>query len=141
MVKSLARTTKKWKARVAVAEDDFKEGVQNPTKDWEEQAVAAKARYEAEIKRSIAEGSRETGIKRRGTAGWQARTIAKASRWGQGVNLAEEDFNDAMKEVLAFEEILQKKVLAMPNATLSDRLARSRFWQEEMAKFKKGGSS
>lgn len=70
MVKSLDRTVKKWSKRVAVAEDDYKEGIDNPTKDWAERALAAKKRYEEEIKKSIAEGSREKGIIRRGTAGW-----------------------------------------------------------------------
>ena len=137
MVKSLDRTTKKWVDRTAIAEDDYKEGIDNPTKDWAERALAAKKRYEEELKKAFAEGSREAGITRRGTAGWQARTKAKSARWPAGVKLAEGDFRDAMADVLAFEEILQQKVLAMPDATLADRLARSKFWQEEMAKFKK----
>lgn len=137
MVKSLDRTVKKWKARVDVAGDDYIEGIKNPTKDWEARALASKKRYEEELKKAFALGSREKGISRKGTSGWQADTIEKASRWPEGVGLAEDEFREAMAEVLAFEDTLQKKILAMPDATLADRLARSKFWQEEMAKFKK----
>lgn len=137
MVKSVAKTVEKWNRRSGQAGPDYTDGVQNPRKDWQEKTLAAKARYENEIQAAIAAGRREAGVTRKGTAGWKSDSIEKASRWPQGIGFAKEEYNAAMSEVLAFEDIVQKEVDAMPNATEEDRIARSAHWQRRMRTFKK----
>lgn len=137
MVKSAAKTAEKWKRRVAGAGADYKDGVQNPSRDWETEALKAKARYESEMQKSIAEGRREKGIQKTGSAGYKANTVAKSDRWATGVNGAEGKFSSAMGEVLAFEQQVQNEVNAMPSTTLEDRLARSTHWARRMSEFKK----
>lgn len=137
MVKSLERTTSKWKSRVSVATPDYEEGVRNPSKDWQAKALAAKERYQAELQKAISEGRREKGISARGTAGWQSKTLGKSSRWSEGVSLAEAEFNSEMSKVLSFEQALQSKINSMPSATLEQRKAKAVAWIDGMAAYRK----
>ena len=137
MVKSLEKTIEKWKRNVANATGYYLDGVESPDKDWQATSLAGKARYDAEIQKSISEGRREKGISRAGTAKWKTKTMAKSSRWSEGVNAAEEEARAGLGPVLSFETTLQSKINAMPNATLADRKARAAAWIDGMALYKK----
>mgnify|MGYP001588059335 CR=1 FL=1 len=137
MVKSVDKVVKKWNDRVSVAGQDYIDGVQNPSKSWEQRSTAAKAKFAAGIQKAISEGSREKGIAARGQAGYISKTVAKADRFGSGVSGAQDDFAREMGKVLAFENTIQAKINAMPDATLEDRIKKSAEWQREMSKFKK----
>lgn len=90
-IKSLDKIAKKWNDRVGVSSSDYVEGVKAPTKDWADGALAAKGNYEAGIQQSIQQGRREKGIQEAGTQKWQAKTVEKSARWGQGVAGAVDD--------------------------------------------------
>lgn len=90
-IKSVDKIAQKWNDRVQVSDADYKDGVQNPTKDWEEGALASKDNYEAGIRTSIEQGRREKGIKEAGTAKWKAKTVEKSGRWRTGVTGAQDD--------------------------------------------------
>jgi hypothetical protein len=137
MVKSLERVVGKWVRNVQGAGEEYKEGVRNPSKNWQERTIAAKAKYAAELQKAIAEGRRESGVQRTGQAGYQEAALAKANRFAEGVALAEGDFRSAISDVLAFEQGLQARINAMPDATLEDRIKKSAEWQRAMAAFRK----
>jgi hypothetical protein len=137
MVKSVDKVADKWVKRVSVASTDYTEGISNPSRDWAARTEAAKARYTAGVQQAIAAGTREAGVRRTGTSGWKSKALAKSDRYASGVQGAESDFREAMGQVLAFEDSLQKKVNAMPDATLEDRIKKSAEWQREMAKFRR----
>ena len=137
MVKSLEKTIAKWKANVSNASGYYADGVENPDKDWQASATAAKDRYQQEINKSIAEGRREKGIAKVGTAGWKSKTLKKSGRWAEGVAGAEDEARAGLGPVLSFEQTLQTKVNAMPNATLADRKAKAAAWIDGMALYKK----
>jgi len=84
-IKSISQISKKWSDRVGVAGTDYVEGVKNPRKDWEENALAAKENYEQGIRLSITQGRREKGIKEAGTKKWQEKTVKKSGNWSTGV--------------------------------------------------------
>lgn len=140
MVKAVERTVKKWTDRVAVAAPDYEAGVKAPTKDWADRATAAETRWSTEIAKAATEKRFSAGVKTVGTSGWQEKTIAKGvPRWPEGVRIGRADYEDAIRNVLAFEDPLQKKILAMPDATLDQRIARMTAWVKGMAAFKKKG--
>ena len=138
MVKSIDRTVKKWKERVSVAGDEYAEGVKNPTKDWETRTSAAESRYENELRTSIADKRFGKGVKSAGTAKWRDR-IEKVGldRWAPGVAAAGPIFEAEMRDVLAFEDTLQKKILAMPDTTIEQRIARNNAWIKGMGLYRK----
>lgn len=138
MVKSIERTVKKWDERVGVAADDYAAGVEAPTKDWETRTSASKPKYESELRRSMAEDAFTRGVKRAGTSKWKERIKAVGiERWPGGVAAAKGIFEAAMRDVLAFEDTLQKKILAMPDATAEQRIARTNAWIKGMMAFRK----
>lgn len=94
-IKSLDRISKKWVAQSAVSEPSYLEGVENPTKDWEKETLAAEAIFEAAIQKAIQAKTFGKGVRRAGTEKWQLNAISKGpARWSQGIALAENAYAD-----------------------------------------------
>ncbi len=89
-IKSLDRISRKWVSQSAVSEGSYLEGVQNPTKDWEKETLAAEPNFEAGVQKAITAKTFGKGVKRAGTVKWQENAIAKGpGRWREGIALAE----------------------------------------------------
>lgn len=89
-IKSLDRITQKWIRQSAVSEASYKEGVENPTKDWEKETLAAESNFEAAVQKAITAKTFGKGVKRAGTDKWQRNAIAKGpGRWREGIALSE----------------------------------------------------
>lgn len=85
----------KW-ARVAPQRaEDFRNGVQNPKKDWETQAAAAESAWRDGVTAAANAGLFSAGVRRAGTAKWQSRTLQKGvPRWPEGIRIATDDYRD-----------------------------------------------
>lgn len=138
VVQNLQKTVEKWQRRVSQSSADYKDGVQNPSRDWEKETLAAKERYEQQLQAAISEGRREKGIRATGSAGYKDATVSKAGRWADGVSKAQGAFSSSMSEVLAFQQTVQNEINAMPNATDADREARMLHQMRRMREFRAG---
>lgn len=92
-VKSLSRTAAKWTRVTSAAGPEYKEGVENPSKDWETETLAAEARYEAALAASIADKRFGKGVDQAGTAKWQRNAAALGpDRFASGVRHAQDNY-------------------------------------------------
>lgn len=99
-VKPIEKVTKKWMDRASYSEDEYKDGIKNPKKDWEKESLASKANYETAIRESISRDARGKGITKTGTPGWQNKAVKKSNRWAPGIAGAEDDYKAGMTPVL-----------------------------------------
>ena len=136
MVATITTTKDKWVRNVSTAGPSYEAGVRAPTKDWQARTLAAESKWFLELTAAKAAGAYGAGVREKGTAGWQQDTLQKLSRWAEGVGFASDDYEAAMRDVLGFEATIQARVLAMPDGTLAQRIARSTAWITDMSKFK-----
>ena len=72
---------------------DYKLGVQNPRRSWEDATIAAVNAWELGIAEAIADRRFEGGVRRAGDQKWREKTLEKGpSRWSQGVAVSEDDY-------------------------------------------------
>lgn len=89
----LEKTVDKWNRRVSIAAPEFRDGLENPKRDWEAATLAAVSRWESAIREAIAAGSYAAGIREAGTRKWQERALSLGvERWGPGVAAAMPDY-------------------------------------------------
>ena len=68
---------------------------------------------------------------------WQRSMIDKGiQRVSAGIDTATPKLIDFHTKLKAYQETLRSQLSSMPDETLEDALARSRFWTEKMAQFK-----
>lgn len=92
-VKSLDRISEKWARVVEVSQPDYEAGIQNPRKDWAEQALAAESNYAAGVQRSISEKRFGKGVRAAGTDKWRERALTVGpERWLQGVRVSRNNY-------------------------------------------------
>lgn len=97
-VKSRERIKAKWARVTAGAGEEYREGVENPSKDWATETAKANAAYKAGIQASVAADSFLKGVNRAGTSAWQTGAVKKGpERFAQGVALAEEKYADGFE--------------------------------------------
>jgi len=84
-VKSISKIKEKWTRVTPQRTDDYKLGVQNPRRDWEKSATAAKDTHKAAMTAAAQADSYAKGIAKAGTAKWQDRAITKGPAGSQRV--------------------------------------------------------
>lgn len=92
-VKSLSAITDKWTRVTPGRTEDYKIGIKNPRRDWEEETVAAKANWKAGIDAAHSKNLFVKGVEAAGTKKWQAKALQKGpGRFAEGVLMAGPDF-------------------------------------------------
>jgi len=92
-IKSLATIREKWARVTPGRTEDYKLGIQNPKRDWEEEAVAGKGNWKAGIDAAATKDLYAKGITRAGTAKWKSRSLEKGpGRFAEGVYIAAPDY-------------------------------------------------
>jgi len=92
-VKALSDIKDKWKRRTENAGEEYKFGVQNPSKDWATETSNAEAAYEAGVRDAMTKKLFGKGVKKSGTANWQKNAIEKGpDRFASGVALADNKY-------------------------------------------------
>jgi len=90
--------------RAMAAEDEYREGVENPTEDWAKNTADAEERYEEELKNAMKRKAFGKGVKKTGTATQQSMTILKGveqRRWYDGVSIMAEKMANALTPIKA----------------------------------------
>lgn len=92
-IKSLAAIKDKWTRVTPGRTEDYKLGIQNPKRDWAEEALAAKDNYKAGVDAAHAKGLFAKGVAKAGTAKWKDKALKKGpGRFAEGVYIAGPDY-------------------------------------------------
>lgn len=100
-VPSATDVADKWNRRVSTAGDDYKNGVEDPSVDWEGPAKASEDTYKEGVIKAANEGRFARGIVNAGNTKWRKNTTEKGpGRWTEGVSNAKPDYESGMGKVL-----------------------------------------
>ena len=85
-IKAMASIREKYARVTPMRAEDYSNGVLAPRRDWADAAAGGDAAYKAGVQAAIARGAFVKGIRKAGTATWQAKaSTLGAERWGPGV--------------------------------------------------------
>ena len=97
-IKSLAAIRDKWTRVTPGRTEDYKLGIQNPRRDWEEETLEAKDNWKAGIDAAAAKGLFEKGVREAGTGKWKEKALKKGpGRFAEGVYIAGDDYERGFK--------------------------------------------
>jgi len=100
-IKSADKVTAKYVANAGRAGGDYKEGIENPKRDWMESTVAAESSYEQGVQESITAKRFVKGVAAAGSAKQKAKSVTVgANRYGPGVQAAASDYQKGVTPVL-----------------------------------------
>ena len=92
-IKSMGAIKEKWARVTPQRTQDYQIGVQNPRRDWADEAMAGKANWKAGIDAAAAKDMFAKGIAKAGTAKWKAGALTKGpGRFAEGVQIAAPDY-------------------------------------------------
>lgn len=92
-IRSLAAIKEKWTRVTPGRTEDYKLGIQNPRRDWAEEATASESNYKAGVDAAQAKGLFVKGIAKAGTAKWKDKALKKGpGRFAEGVYIAGPDY-------------------------------------------------
>jgi len=108
-IKPLERIARKYETVTPGRQAEYEEGVKNPKADWMDQTLRAEAAYEAGLRASLSAKTFGKGVKNRGTAFWQKKTLAKGpGRWAEGVAMSGDDYIEGFAP---YAEVISRTVL------------------------------
>ena len=88
-IKSLASIREKWARVTPGRTEDYTLGIQNPKRDWAEEAIAGKANWKAGIDAAAAKDMFAKGVSKAGTAKWRDGALKKGpGRFAEGVMIS-----------------------------------------------------
>ncbi len=89
---------------------EYEDGVRNPRRDWQKNAIDSEDNYQAALKASFTRNARVKGIQRVGTAGQMAATIEKGiPLWPERIRMAEEAMRNGMEWVVRAIESVKER--------------------------------
>jgi len=92
-IKSLSAISEKWARVTPQRQDDYKNGVSNPKRDWAEETKAAKENWKAGIDAAASKDMFSKGVEAAGTGKWKEKTLKKGpARFAEGVYMAQGDY-------------------------------------------------
>jgi len=93
-IKSLAAIRDKWTRVTPGRTEDYKLGVQNPKRDWEQETLAAEDNWKIGVDRAQAQGLFGKGVTKAGSKKWQDKALKKGpGRFAEGVYMAGDDYS------------------------------------------------
>jgi len=92
-IKSLSAIRDKWTRVTPGRTEDYKLGIKNPRRDWEQETLAAKDNWKLGVDQAAAKGLFPKGVKAAGTSKWQEKALKKGpGRFAEGVYIAGPDY-------------------------------------------------
>lgn len=91
----------KWRARSSSASDEYRQGIENPRRSWEDATADATQNWADGVQQAIANDRFGKGVNEAGNAKWERGAIEKGvPRYSQGIIAGREDFERGISEVL-----------------------------------------
>ena len=92
-IKSISAIRDKWTRVTPGRIEDFKLGIQNPKRDWEQETIAAADNWKLGIDAAAAKGLFPKGVTKAGTKKWQDKALKVGpGRFSEGVFIAGPDY-------------------------------------------------
>lgn len=92
-IKSLSAIRDKWTRVTPGRTEDYKLGIQNPRRDWQEETEQAKDNWKAGIDQAAAKNLFVKGVQAAGTSKWKEKALKKGpGRFAEGVYMAGPDY-------------------------------------------------
>jgi hypothetical protein len=92
-IKALSAIRDKWTRVTPGRTEDYKIGVQNPKRDWEQETLAAEDNWKVGVDRAQAAGLFGKGVSKAGSKKWQDKSLKKGpGRFAEGVYIAGGDY-------------------------------------------------
>lgn len=92
-IKSAKAIRDKWQRVTPGRTEDYKLGIQNPKRDWEEETAAAEDNWKAGVDAAQAKGLFGKGVRKAGSKKWQEKALKKGpGRFAEGVYIAGDDY-------------------------------------------------
>jgi len=92
-IKPLGAIKEKWARVTPMRTEDYKLGVQNPKRDWAEEAEAGKQNWKMGIDQAAAKDLFAKGVRAAGTGKWRDGALTKGpGRFAEGVMIAAPDY-------------------------------------------------
>lgn len=92
-IKKLSDIRDKWTRVTPGRTEDYRLGIQNPKRDWAEEALAAKENWKSGIDAAAAKDLFAKGIAKAGTSKWKEKALKKGpGRFSEGVYIAGPDY-------------------------------------------------
>lgn len=105
-IKSIRAIADKWTRVTPGRVEDYKIGIENPKRDWQEETLAAEGNWKAGVDKAQAAGLFGKGVKKAGTAKWKEKALAKGpGRFAEGVYIAGPDYE---KGFAPFRDAIEK---------------------------------
>jgi len=97
-IKSLSSIRDKWTRVTPARSEDYKLGIQNPRRDWADEAEASKDNWKAGIDAAAGKDLYAKGIRAAGTQKWKDKALKKGpGRFSEGVYIAGPDYEKGFK--------------------------------------------
>lgn len=97
-IKPLSSIRDKWTRVTPGRTEDYKLGIQNPKRDWEEETKAGKDNWKAGVDAAAAKDLFAKGVTKAGTAKWRDHALKKGpGRFAEGVYIAGPDYETGFK--------------------------------------------
>lgn len=97
-IKPLADIRDKWTRVTPGRTEDYKLGIQNPKRDWADEATAGKANWKAGVDAAAAKDLFVKGVALAGTKKWRDHSLKKGpGRFAEGVYIAGPDYESGFK--------------------------------------------
>jgi hypothetical protein len=92
-IRDISKIREKWQRVTPLRAEDYKRGVAEPKRNWEEAAKAAKDTWKSAITEAANRDAFAKGISEAGVQKWQTKAIAKGpARYSEGVTIAAPDY-------------------------------------------------
>lgn len=97
-IKSLSSIRDKWTRVTPGRTEDYKLGIQNPRRDWEDETIAGKENWKAGVDAAAAKDLFAKGVTKAGTGKWREHALKKGpGRFAEGVYIAGPDYESGFK--------------------------------------------
>jgi len=108
-IRSLDSIAKKWARVTPERADEYKAGVMDPKKKWDEKAIAAKETWKTAITQAAARDAYAKGVQEAGFEKWKTRAVQKGpGRFSEGVQIAEPDYR---KTWAKYRDVIERTTL------------------------------
>ena len=97
-IRPLSQVRDKWTRVTPGRTEDYKIGVQNPRRDWQEETEAGKENWKAGVDQAHAKDLFAKGVRAAGTAKWKEKALKKGpGRFAEGVYIAGPDYEQGFR--------------------------------------------
>ena len=128
----------KWASRLTAAVEDIRRGVQKVTEAPTAKAAEKKDKWIAELQRAAQEGRWEAGLRSVTLEEWKNAMLSKGlARIPDGARAAQPKYAQVAESLYRYIEEGQRRIQAMPDTTLEQRIQRMVEFIRYMAQYKK----